>query len=109
MRARRARAARERVSRVPLALAADHPAYEGHFPGEPVLPGAVLLDAVIGALEAAAGGAPRTWQVTVVKFVGAVRPGEPLELEHEALETGAIRFRVTSGARTVATGMLSPT
>ena len=97
------------MSRVPLVLPADHPSYEGHFPGTPVLPGAVLLDAVIGALEAAAGGAARTWQVTVVKFVGAVRPGEPLELEHEALETGAIRFRVTSGARTVATGMLSPT
>ena len=96
------------MSRVPLALAADHPAYEGHFPGEPVLPGAVLLDAVIGALEAAAGGAARTWQVSVVKFLGAVRPGEPLELEHEALESGAVRFRVTSGARTVATGMLSP-
>ena len=93
------------MSRVPLALPADHPAYEGHFPGAPVLPGAVLLDAVIGALEMRLGPA-RPWRVTVVKFLGAVRPGEPLELEHEALANGAIRFRVISGARTVATGML---
>ncbi len=95
------------MSRVPLALPADHPSYEGHFPGAPVLPGAVLLDAVITAVEAAAGGAARRWRVTVVKFVGAVRPGEPLELEHEPLGNGAIRFRVASGERTIATGMLS--
>ena len=101
------RAAPGRMTRVPLALPPDHPAYEGHFPGAPVLPGAVLLDAVLGAIEAAGDGA-RRWRVTVVKFTGTVRPGDPLELEHEALATGAIRFRVDSGERTVATGMLSP-
>jgi 3-hydroxymyristoyl/3-hydroxydecanoyl-(acyl carrier protein) dehydratase len=85
---------------------ADHPAYEGHFPGAPVLPGAVLLDAVLEALE---GGVPRPWQISAVKFSGAVRPGEPLELEHETLEGGAVRFRVFSGVRMVATGMLTPT
>lgn len=96
------------MTRLPLAVPTDHPAYEGHFPGAPVLPGAALLDVVITALEGATGG-PRLWRVTVVKFVGAVRPGEPLELEHETLDTGAIRFRVSSGERTVATGMLRPT
>ncbi len=96
------------MNRVPLTIPADHPSYEGHFPGAPVLPGAVLLDAVIDSLEAAVGGGARRWRITVVKFTGAVRPGDPLELEHEALATGAIRFRVGSGERTVATGMLSP-
>lgn len=93
------------MTRLALPVPADHPAYEGHFPGAPVLPGAVLLDAVLAALE---GGAPRPWQVSAVKFSGAVRPGEPLELAHETLGSGAVRFRVFSGARTVATGMLTP-
>ena len=26
-----------------LAVARDHPAYEGHFPGQPILPGVVIL------------------------------------------------------------------
>ena len=94
------------MKRVPLTVPADHPAYAGHFPGAPVLPGAVLLDAVLEALE---DGTPRPWQISAVKFSGAVRPGDPLELEHETLEGGAVRFRVCSGVRTVATGMLSPT
>ena len=97
------------MSRLPLVLSAEHPAYEGHFPDAPVLPGAVLLDEVIAALESAAPGGARPWRVTVVKFSAAVRPGEPLELEHESLQSGAIRFRVLSGERTVATGMLART
>ena len=94
------------MRRRPLTVPADHPAYEGHFPGAPVLPGAVLLDAVLEALE---DGVARPWQISAVKFSGTVRPGDPLELEHETLQSGAVRFRVLSGARTVATGMLSPT
>ena len=89
-----------------LAVPDTHPSYEGHFPGAPVLPGAVLLDAVLAALEA---GTPRPWHVSAVKFSAVVRPGEPLALEHETLDSGAVRFRVCSGQRTVATGMLSPT
>ena len=94
------------MTRVPLTVPVDHPAYAGHFPGAPVLPGAVLLDAVLEALE---DGVARPWQISAVKFSGAVRPGDPLELEHETLAGGAVRFRVCSGERTVATGMLSPT
>jgi 3-hydroxymyristoyl/3-hydroxydecanoyl-(acyl carrier protein) dehydratase len=96
------------MTRVTLPVPADHPAYEGHFPGAPVLPGAVLLDAVLAVLEALTGGVPRPWQISAVKFSGAVRPGEPLELEHETLGSGAVRFRVFSGVRAVATGMLTP-
>jgi 3-hydroxyacyl-[acyl-carrier-protein] dehydratase len=94
------------VRRVLLSVPADHPAYAGHFPGAPVLPGAVLLDAVLGALEEQA---LRSWLISAVKFCTAVRPGEPLELEYETVPSGAVRFRVLSGARTVATGMLTPT
>jgi 3-hydroxymyristoyl/3-hydroxydecanoyl-(acyl carrier protein) dehydratase len=97
------------MTRLPLTVSAEHPAYDGHFPGAPVLPGAVLLDEVIAALESSGPGGARPWRITVVKFSAAVRPGEPLELEHEPLENGAIRFRVLSGERTVATGMLART
>ena len=91
-----------------LAIAADHPAFDGHFPGTPVLPGVVLLDETIHALERAAGGAPGCWRVSSVKFLRAVAPGEALTLEHEPLASGAIRFSLLSAGLAVATGALSP-
>ena len=91
-----------------LPIAADHPAFDGHFPGTPVLPGVVLLDETIHAIELAGGAAPRCWRVASVKFLRAAGPGEPLMLEHEPLASGAIRFTLLSAGKTVATGTLSP-
>lgn len=92
-----------------LAIAADHPSFAGHFPGAPVLPGVVLLDAAIRALELADGGEPRCWRAASVKFLRAVGPGEPLALEQERLASGTIRFTILSGGQPVATGALSLT
>lgn len=36
-------------------IGADHPSLSGHFPGEPIVPGAVLLDHVIAIVEAGTG------------------------------------------------------
>ena len=35
-----------------VTIARDHPAFAGHFPGAPVLPGVVLLSLVIEAVAA---------------------------------------------------------
>jgi len=91
-----------------LPIAAGHPAFAGHFPGAPVLPGVVLLDEAIRAVELADGGAPRCWRVTSVKFLRAVVPGEALTLRQERLPGGAVRFTVLSAGQAVATGALSP-
>ncbi|HEY2035845.1 MAG TPA: hypothetical protein VGG96_02445 [Steroidobacteraceae bacterium] len=92
-----------------LTVAADHPSFAGHFPGRPVLPGVVLLDEAIRAIELADGGASRCWRVGSVKFLRAVGPGEPLALDQERLASGTIRFAILSCGQTVATGTLSPT
>ena len=33
-----------------LFIPADHPSAAGHFPGNPIIPGALLLDAVVAAI-----------------------------------------------------------
>ena len=38
-----------------LEIAADHPAFAGHFPGFPVVPGALLLDEMLKVIEEARG------------------------------------------------------
>jgi 3-hydroxyacyl-[acyl-carrier-protein] dehydratase len=90
-----------------LEIAADHPAYAGHFPSFPVLPGAVLLDAVLAAIQQERGIDITAWQIASAKFLAAVRPGDALAVEHEAVGVGTIRFAIRSHERTVATGTLS--
>jgi 3-hydroxyacyl-[acyl-carrier-protein] dehydratase len=89
-----------------LPITADHPAYSGHFPGQPVLPGVVLLDAVLHALESS--GQSGQWDINSAKFQSAVRPGEALTLEHETLPNGSARFAIRTPDRLVASGVLVP-
>jgi 3-hydroxymyristoyl/3-hydroxydecanoyl-(acyl carrier protein) dehydratase len=91
-----------------LAVAATHPAFAGHFPGTPILPGVVLLDETIRAIELAAGGAPRCWQIASVKFLKAVGPGAALVLEQERLASGTVRFTISSAGQAVTSGALAP-
>ena len=92
----------------PLLIPANHPAYAGHFPGQPVLPGVVLLDATLQALEGAGRADTATWEINSAKFQSAVRPGEELTLEHETLPSGSIRFAIRTTDRAVANGTLVP-
>ncbi|NHO34089.1 AMP-binding protein [Acetobacter fallax] len=55
-----------------ISFPADHPAFPGHFPGQPVVPGALLLDC---GLELA--GLNPT-KIDQVKFLRPVRPEETL-------------------------------
>jgi 3-hydroxyacyl-[acyl-carrier-protein] dehydratase len=91
---------------VPLRVAPDHPAFAGHFPGQPLLPGVSLLAEVLEAvlddpaLAAIVGLAPR---IGAAKFLAPVRPGASLTI---ALEPGprGVRFEVHEGERIAASG-----
>ncbi len=90
-----------------LNIAADHPAYPDHFPGAPILPGVVLLDAAMHALQTALRIDPATCRISAAKFHAAVRPGDPLHIEYEALPGDSIRFSIYNANRVVATGVLA--
>ena len=90
-----------------LPVAADHPAYEGHFPGQPILPGVVILAEAMAAIAEATGRGPERWTLANVKFLAPVAPGIALVLRHEAVD-GNVRFEVRAGERVVATGALAP-
>ena len=55
----------------------DHPSFAGHFPGQPVLPGVVLLSMVMEALQSRL---PTTAQIDQAKFLAPVLPGDTLAL-----------------------------
>ncbi len=94
-----------------LHISAEHPAFEGHFPGMPLLPGVLLLDEVLHAVlesGASATGTPVRWSIPTAKFLRPVRPGETLILEHEPLANGSIRFTLRGAGQPVASGTLVP-
>ena len=81
----------------------NHPTAAGHFPGRPIVPGALLLDEVVAIL---AGRGPLTFRL--VKFLAPVRPGEPLDLLWQIQNGGSCRFEIhrTGEQTTVVTGLL---
>jgi 3-hydroxyacyl-[acyl-carrier-protein] dehydratase len=89
-------------------VAPDHPAFAGHFPGRPVLPGVVVLMEVLAAIEAQTGQPPEQWTIASAKFIAAIEPGESLDISHAKTPSGAIRFEVRSARRLVASGQLTP-
>jgi 3-hydroxymyristoyl/3-hydroxydecanoyl-(acyl carrier protein) dehydratase len=84
-----------------LRIAKDHPAYEGHFPGHPLLPGVVLIAEAMAALDAS------DWTVASAKFLSPVEPGMALTLAHAVKGPDTIDFEIASPRGIVATGTLS--
>lgn len=89
-----------------LVINAEHAAFAGHFPGFPILPGAVLLDAALYEIARARDLDLLAWQLSVVKFPGTVHPGDILTLEHTVPNAHTVHFVIRNGRATVASGVL---
>ena len=87
---------------------ADHPTFAGHFPGNPIVPGVVLLDRAILFAEEMLGQPGLNWQVGNAKFFSPVLPEEALTFVLTTKPSGAISFTVRAAERDVASGSLSP-
>lgn len=86
---------------------ADHPALEGHFPGNPVVPGAMLLSETLQAIEAGLGAQLAPFRIASAKFLHPARPGDRVRIEFSRDAAGEIRFTCSVGGRPVLTGRIS--
>lgn len=86
---------------VPLPFTADHPAFPGHFPGHPIVPGVLLLDWAQGVIEAQLGQPIQA--LAEAKFHSPATPVDALELDFE-VSASAVRFVIRSAARKIASG-----
>jgi 3-hydroxymyristoyl/3-hydroxydecanoyl-(acyl carrier protein) dehydratase len=85
-----------------LRIAPDHPALAGHFPGDPIVPGALLLDEALHSID------PRSahWRISSVKFHRIVRPAEALQLDWRRQAGGQLRLEVRAGEALVMSATL---
>jgi 3-hydroxymyristoyl/3-hydroxydecanoyl-(acyl carrier protein) dehydratase len=85
----------------------DHPALPGHFPGQPIAPGAVLLD----RLDLFAKGIPelqgRPLRVAHAKFLQSAKPGDELTFVLQADDSGGFSFRIERDATVLVRGVLA--
>jgi 3-hydroxymyristoyl/3-hydroxydecanoyl-(acyl carrier protein) dehydratase len=90
-----------------LVPGAGHPAFAGHFPGDPVLPGVVQVDWAVRLAREAFGPLGGFRGLDQAKFLRPARPGEALELRL-ALDRGAdalrLRFQYQGPAGRVSSG-----
>lgn len=72
-------------------FSADDPLFAGHFPGDPIVPGVILTEALAQMAGIAGGGGGRKFLLSAIrsmKFPSAARPGETITLQ--AKKTGAM-------------------
>ncbi|MDQ3039510.1 MAG: hypothetical protein M3Q51_06365 [Pseudomonadota bacterium] len=81
----------------------DHAALPGHFPGNPVVPGVLLLDHVLSLLEAMQGPLHGV-RLPQVKFLQPLLPGQDARVELSARGSSSWRFQIFRGDTLLATG-----
>ena len=84
-----------------LHIPAAHPAFDGHFPGQPILPGVVLLDLTQRLIEQANGVTLSGLQVA--KFYRPLAPGAEPDLAYR-IDAGQVSFTLSHQGMKIADG-----
>jgi 3-hydroxymyristoyl/3-hydroxydecanoyl-(acyl carrier protein) dehydratase len=87
----------------PLRINATHPALPGHFPGQPLVPGVVLLEQVALALRAWRD--QRLARVVEAKFLAPLLPDETAMVRLTSADT-RVRFEIRRGDSLLARGLV---
>ena len=82
----------------------DHAAAQGHFPGNPIIPGALLLSEALRAIESSLGRDLCPYQIRSAKFIRPVRPGERVSIDFSRRDEKRISVSCKVGATTVLAG-----
>ena len=73
------------------AINADHPSLAGHFPGNPIVPGVVILEEVMQAFAEWRPGS-RVAGMPVVKFLAPLRPEQGFTIRFTESRSNRVGF-----------------
>ncbi len=92
------------MKKLSLHFAADHPTAAGHFPGNPIIPGALLLAEVLRCIGQAENARFASCNLKAAKFLQPVRPGDTVAIEYAVSVPGIITFQCAVAGSKVLTG-----
>jgi 3-hydroxyacyl-[acyl-carrier-protein] dehydratase len=85
-------------------ISPDHPALAGHFAGNPIAPGALLLVYVEGAVSRAFGRG--VLHVVLARFHAPLQPSQSFTIELQQRHGDLVDFRVAVAGKLIAGGKL---
>lgn len=86
-----------------ISFAADHPALPGHFPGNPIVPGALLLAAATALVKKFAGQ-PVTG-LRNAKFLTSLKPEVPCHFRLTSRAVGSMDLTCSAEGATILTAV----
>ena len=96
------------MNKLTLQIPANHPTGAGHFPGNPIIPGALLLAEVLHCIEQSEGKHFSSCNVKAAKFLHPARPGDMVEIEYARSAQGTIEFEcAVAGTRVLSGGIVA--
>lgn len=84
-------------------IAASHPSLPGHFPGQPIVPGVVLLDLVLQHAERWLGRTLVATALPQAKFTSPLLPEQDAQLRL-SLQGEELRFAISRDGAAIAQG-----
>jgi 3-hydroxymyristoyl/3-hydroxydecanoyl-(acyl carrier protein) dehydratase len=88
-----------------IRIPASHPALAGHFPGNPIVPGVVLLDEVVSAAEHWLGAGLTVRGLPQAKFLAPLLPEETARIDL-VTRGSLLEFAILRGETAIAKGTL---
>lgn len=79
--------------------------FAGHFPGDPMVPGAKLIDLVLAELTGAGAISAFPVEIASTKFIAPVRPGATVVIQWRSTGT-LVQFECSVDGARVASGSL---
>ena len=92
-----------------IRVPSDSPWFDGHFPGEPILPGVAQIGIVFDAIRKAQNQELNVSSVRRVRFKRIIRPDDQLKIIAVPLkhETDSYSFRILVQDETVCSGVMT--
>ena len=85
----------------------SHPALAGHFPGNPVVPGVVILEEVLETIRQAETATIVLSGAPSIKFHSPLRPEEEMFIKLELYQSQSRKFSCRTGRGLIASGVFT--